>query len=99
MEDYRVKWRQDYLEILSCLSVPSKLVSRRFFQRTSRTLDFLISIARAFLIKLWRWKIDTKLKETASCDRSSIVIYKTYLSTKLKLISVIVNLLTAVVDQ
>ena len=59
----------------------------------------LISIARAFLIKLWRWKIDTKLKETASCDRSSIVKYKTYLSTKLTLISVIVNLLTAVVDQ
>ena len=62
-------------------------------------MDFLISIARAFLIKLWRWKIDTKLKETASCERSSIVIYKTYLSTKLKLISVIVNLPTAVVDQ
>lgn len=62
-------------------------------------MDFLISIARAFLIKLWRWKIDTELKETASCDRSSIVRYKTYLSTKLKLISVIVNLLTAVVDQ
>lgn len=59
----------------------------------------LISIARAFLIKLWRWKIDTKLKEMALCDRSSIVRYKTYLSTKLKLISVIVNLLTAVVDQ